>query len=142
MTSETFCKEKRALQVLQSNFNDLMSWVLWSGEVILITFVVFGFCGSVWSEGLHAVKLFLTAIFSLGILTTFWKGLGAVYENSNEVLDKWRHQERLPLHVRKFIRATRPVRVQIGGYFYADSSMVLTILDVITNNTFNILLAA
>ena len=142
MTAEQFCMEKRTLQVLQSNYNDLMRWVLWTGEVILITIVVFGLCGSVWAEGVRAVRIFLVAIFSLGLLTTFWKGLGAVYENSGEVLIKWKHKERIPLHVRKFLRSTRQVRVEIGGYFYADGTMVLTLLDIITSNTFNVLLAA
>ena len=141
MTPERFCLEKRTLQVLQCNYNALMRWVLWSGEVILITIVVFGLCGSVWAEGFRAVRIFLVAMFSLGLLTTFWKGLGQVYETSGEVLNKWKRIERPPLRVRKFLLATRPVRVEIGSYFYADGSMVLTLLGVITENTFTVLLA-
>ena len=64
-----------------------------------------------------------------------------MHENSVEVLAKWKKKTRLELHVRKFLRSTRPLRVEIGGYFYADRSMVLTILDIITANTFNMLLA-
>ena len=142
MTAECFCIEKRTLQVLQSNYNDLMRWVLWSGEVILVTIVVFGLCGSVWADDVRAVRLFLVAIFSLGLLTTFWKGLGVVNENSGEVLALWKKQSRLPLHFRTFLLSTRPVRVEIGSYFYADRTMVLTLLDIITTNTFNVLLAA
>ena len=140
MTPERFCVEKRTLQVLQCNYNALMRWSLWTGEMILITIVVFGLCGSVWAEGFQAVRLFVVAIFSLGLLVTFWKGLGAVYETSVEVLALWKHQKRP--YVRKFLRATRPVRVEIGSYFYADGSMVLTLLAIITENTFNVLLAA
>ena len=51
MSPEKFCIEKRALQLLQCNYNALMRWVLWTAEVILITIVVFGLCGSVWAEG-------------------------------------------------------------------------------------------
>ena len=135
MTCRRFCREKRILQVLQSNYNDLMRWYLWAVEVILITVIVFGICGSVWAEGAVAVRLFLGAMLSLYILMTLWKGLGSVYENSAEVLATWRHQDGKSLHFRKFFRSTRPVRVEIGSYFYADRSMVLTLLNIITANT-------
>ena len=80
--------------------------------------------------------------YLLGVLVTIWKGLGAVYENSVDVLFRWKQKKLLPLHVRKFLRSTQPVRVQIGSYFYADRSMVLTLLDIINKNTFNKLLVA
>ena len=142
MTPERFCTETRALQVLQCNYNALMRWVLWTGEVILITIVVFGLCGSLWAEGYQRLRLLVVAIFSLGLLTTFWSGFGSVYENSSDVLAQWRQRGRLPLHARQFLRATRPVRVEIGSYFYVDRAMVLTILGIVTENTFNVLLAA
>ena len=141
MTPERFCFEKRILEVLQCNFNDLMRWVWWSIKVILISIVVFGLCGCVWAEGFPRVRLFVVAMFSLGLLTSFWKGLGAVYETCVDVLAKWKQQERSPQYVRKFLRATRPDRVQIGSYFYADGSMVLTLLGIVTENTCNVLLA-
>ena len=107
LTGERFCKGKRTFQVLQCQSNDLMRWVLWTLEVILIIVVVFGFCGSLWAGGDRTVRLFVVAIFCLTLLTTFWKGLGAVHENSAEVLAKWKKDGRLPLRVRKFLRSTR-----------------------------------
>ena len=107
----------------------------------LITVVVFGLCGSVRTEGTSAVRAFLVTILCFAVLTIVWKGLGTVNENSVEVLAKWKKKERLPPHVRKFIRSTRPIRVEIGGYFYADRCMVLTLLDIITQNKLNVLLA-
>ena len=140
MTQERFSIEKRILEVLKCNLNDLMRWVWWSSEVILISIVVFGLCGCVWAEGFPRVRLFVVAMFSLGLLTSFWKGLGAVYETSVDVLAKWKEQGTPSVYVRKFLRATRPDRVQIGRYFYADGSMVLTLLGIVTENTFNVLL--
>ena len=142
MTPERFCKEKRTLQVLQSNYNKLAGWITWAAEVLLIIMIVSGLCGSVWSEGFPALKMFLVAFMSLVFVTSFWRALGTVYEESREVLAIWRHKEGLPLRVRKFLRSTRPVRVEIGTDFYADRSLVLTLLDIITTNTFNVLLAA
>ena len=142
MKSGRFCREKRTLQVLQSNYNDVMRWCLWAVEVILTTMVVFGVCGSVWTEGAGAIRIFLVAMLSFYVLVTVWKGLGDVYQNSVEVLATWSQQEGNSLLLRKFIRSTRPVRVEIGSYFYADRSMVLTLLDIITQNTFSLLLAA
>ena len=141
MTAERFYKEKRTLQVLQSNYNDLLRWVLWSLVVILVIIVVFGLCGSVWAEGAQTVRLYIVSTFCLGLLTTLlWKGLGAVHESSAEVLSHWKREEKLSLHIHKFLWSTRPVRLEIGSYFYADRSMILTLLNIIMTNPFNVLL--
>ena len=140
MTAGRFCREKRTLQVLQCNYNDLMRWYLCTLEVFVITSAVFGICGSVWAEGAVAVRIFLVAMLCLYVLVTVWKGLGDVYENSVEVLARWRYHH--GVHFRKFLRSTRPVRVEIGSYFYADRTLVLTLLNIIAVNTFNVLLAS
>ena len=140
--SGRFCIDIRKLEVLQCNFNALMRWLLWVDEVILVVICVFGLCGSVWTEGSQALRIFLVSVFSLSILATIWTGMGAVYETSVKALWKWRRTTGLPVHLRKFIRSTRPIRVLIGDYFYADGAMMLTLLSIITENTFNLLLAA
>ena len=121
------------------NYNALMRWVLWGLEVILVTVVVVGLCGSVRSEGHQALRIF--AVFSLSCLTMCWSAFGDVHEASVDVLKRWKRKERLPLHARKFLRATRPIRAEIGRYFYVDRAMILTLLGVITESTFNALLA-
>ena len=142
MSIGRFRREHRTLEVLQCNMNDLVRWLMWAEEVILITTVVFGLCGSVWAEGFRSIRLFIVAAFALSFLVTIWTGLGALYESSVEVLTVWKAQTGLPLDARKFLRSTRPIRVEIGSYFYADRPLVLTLLGVITENTFNVLLAA
>ena len=78
MKEERFCIEKRTLQVLQCNYNDVMRWYIWAVEAIKVTVVVFGLCGSVWVEGVQAVRLSLVALFALVLLIKLGKGFGAV----------------------------------------------------------------
>ena len=84
----------------------------------------------------------MVAVFGLALLVTVWSGLGTVYESSAEVLAKWKQKQRLPLYVRKFLRGARPIRVDVGNYFYVDGGMTLTLLGIVAENTFTVLLAA
>ena len=118
-----------------------MRWLLWADEVILLIICVFGLCGSVRADGSQALRMFLVTFLCLTILGTMWTGMGAVYETSMKVLWKWRRTTVLPSHARKFLRSTRPIRVLIGDYFYVDGTMMLTLLSIITQNTFTLLLA-
>ena len=134
--------EERTLRALQCNYNALLRWLVWGAEVILVTVCVFGFTGSVWAEGFQAVRIFLVAVFGLGLLVTVWSGLGTVYESSAEVLAKWRQKQGLPLYVRKFLCGRRPIRVEVGNYFYVDGGMTLTLFGIVAETTFSVLVAA
>lgn len=104
---------------------------------------MFGLCGTVWAdEGPQALRMFLVTAFCIAVLATIWTGMGAVYEMSKEVLWKWQRMTGLAKHTRKFIRSTLPIRVLIGDYFYVDRAMFITLLSIITENTFTLLLTA
>ena len=141
MVPERFCVEKRKMQVLQNNYNELLGHLLWRLEVTIITVCVVGLCGTVWTEGFQALRRFVVSAFCITFLATIWTGLGAVYETSAEILFTWRHPDGVALHARKFIVSMRPIRFQIGDYFYVDGTMTLTLLGIIAEYTFSVLLA-
>ena len=81
----------------------------------------------------------IIAEFSAVCLATCWNAFRDVHEASVNVLVKRKRREGLSLPARKYLRATRSVRVEIGSYFYLDHAMVLTILVIIIiiKNSFN-----
>ena len=142
MSPGRFRREHRTLELLQCNVNNVFRWLAWEIEVVLVTTVVFGLCGSVWSEGFRSLRMFIMSSFTLSFLVIIWTGMGTLYESSVEVLGLWKAQTDLPPHIRKFLRSTKPIRVEIGSYFYADGPLVFTLLGIITENTLSVLLAA
>ena len=71
----------------------------------------------------------------VGILK-YWKGLGEMFETSSKVHLEWRRRNGLPcLLFRKRIKSMRAIHVEVGGRFYVDAGISLTLLSIISENT-------
>ena len=106
-----------------------MHWFLWADEGILLIIWVFGLCASGRFTGIENV---------LGDLRTSYNTGNNVVGNGRCVRDV----NEGPVEVTQNGRTSITwLKVHLD-YFYVDGAMILTLLAIITQNTFDLLLAA
>ena len=80
------------------------------------------------------MALGLGAVFNVTFTT-----LAGTYDVSKEVLMGWKSRRR-PWFAR-FLRSTKPVRIQMGSYFYADKELVLTSMGIMADNSVTLMVS-
>ena len=69
--------------------------------------------------GLQCLGIYLHCAFQL---------FGSIYEESSECLQEWKGAQRAPRWFRTtFIRSCWPLKIYVGGMYYADRQMSLTL---------------
>ncbi|CAG7821882.1 unnamed protein product [Allacma fusca] len=91
-------------------------------------------------EWLHRLAICAGAGFNIGIGILYNQFLGAVYEESNEVLMRRRRNCRLKQHKLR-LRALQPVKIFCGTWFYFDRGIIITSIRIIQDNVITILLS-
>ena len=74
------------------------------------------------------------------ILLYLFKRMGNVYTESRELLSEFLPTCSTPWF-RRTCKAYRPLRVNVGTFYYADRTLVLTILTIILTNTASLVVA-
>ena len=128
------------LSVLMQYVNAKFALYILTLEVLGIVTVVVNATFTVTHHSPRAAAISTTLL----ILTLHsYKNFGNVYEESSKSLRRW-SSSMVPAKsaFSKFCRAYRPLRVRIGRFYYADRSLMLTILSIILVNTANLALTA
>ena len=135
---QTAAKMNRKLAVLMANFNWTFStWAL-VVEVMVIAAVVMNSSIAILFLSARAAPI---GIAALTLLVTVFGSLGNVHSRSRKLILTCRGMRGNAWLTRHYI-ATQELRVKVGSFFYADRSLVLTILSIILTNTVNIVMGS
>lgn len=131
----------RELQVLLSTVNYTFAYVLPGHKLLFMLLTIRAVYMMVKFPGLpRLLGILLVAALGtyLGLIFTF---LARFYEYSRETLFSWRSpqagQDQWSLKCR---RSFRPMKVEIGGFYYVDFGIVLTMFSIIIDYSVNLLL--
>ena len=75
------------------------------------------------------------------LIVIIYSKLASLYEVSEDVLRGWKRGKSFSIWFRRFLKSTRPLKVQLGSYFYADKALVLTSLGIIADNSVTLLVS-
>ena len=87
-----------------------------------------------------AVREGLTAVIMCALCMALFKTMGEVYETSRDVYGRLSGLEVDSAILRRYRKAYRPLRIDIGSVGYADMMLCLTILSTILENTVNLVM--
>ena len=134
-----FAETYRCLQLLQKRANDVLKLPLATIKVLFLLGTIRCTYGVVKTSGLVRMFNLNAAIgFDVFLAVTF-KALGEVYEKSKDVLirerkmlnDKW---------FRRFHRSFWPLKFEVGGLYFVDPLMSLTMGSFVVLNVTNLLI--
>ena len=128
----------RELSVLMQHYNDTFKiWAVISESTWIFTAIV---------NASLAICEALTAQHSNGHCSVnsppiyLFKRMGNIYTESHELLSEFLPACSTPWF-RRTCKAYRPLRVNVGSFYYADRTLVLTILTIILTNTASLVMA-
>ena len=139
ISTTKFTETYRCLQFLEQQLNAVFKYPLAAFKSIHILAVIRCMCTVAKTNGYIRAFSLKNAIAIVVFLTVTFKALGQVYEESQEVLrqkrsllgDKW---------FRRFHRSCRPLKIQVGGMYFAELGMCLTMRSFVIENVANILI--
>lgn len=124
----------RELQVLLEYFNSIFSSYTVTIQVAGMFLIV---VNSTLALAYSSIRgLVLGSAFFVIVLLQY-KNYGTVYEESCTTLETWRTVRSDPWF-RRYCKSCRPLRVNMGRYYFADRTLVLTMLSIILDNTANL----
>lgn len=137
----TFMREARRIELLLNEYGQMFGRSIFYGEVVQVFIVIFSSYASVRSSGVSSLRS-LTVAVALSWVGQQWLGkLADVYEGSRITLESWKDAGNLHDRLfRRFLKATKPMRVNVGGFFYADRMLVLTVGGIMLQNTASLLI--
>ena len=133
-------KFSRELAVLVKHFNTTFGYYSLSVQVMGIVTVIVNMTFAVLFLSIRG--LILAAAFCVVILGAY-KNYGVLYEESKKSISQWSGYTATESQQRWFCRFTKscmPLRINIGAFYYADRSLMLTMLSTILVSTANLAL--
>ena len=82
----------------------------------------------------------ITAIVRFRLLLHSVKASGSVYEESQKSLEFWRKMDHKSKWFAKYGRSCRPLRIRFGRFFYADKTLLLTVVFTVLTETAKLVL--
>ena len=128
----------RKLAVLLGHFNATFSMWTFLVEVMVIVAVVLNASIGILYLSVRSV---LVSTAALVILRSVFGNLGNVYGKSKKLIVACRSMKHSPVLMRHYI-ATEELKVKVGSFFYADRSLILTILSTILTSTANVVMGS
>ena len=111
-------------------------------KILFVVTTVGSIYGTIRMSGMLAVGLAVLGT-SIGLFLMFVLESWAEYHfRSTQFLEnmaQWNRERYRPanrvdyLWLRKSLRATRPIRFQVGGFYFADKELVLTVVKIISD---------
>ncbi|CAG7683054.1 unnamed protein product [Allacma fusca] len=132
----------RKLKILEINMNSMFSplaflvQIYFMQEIVLSCFVAIRF-----SEASFVVLGTILGLNAAQIIATAIKLSAGIYSKSAQLLSIRTKSQRLSPIGRRIQRSLRPLYTWVGGMYYADSGLTLTVLDLTLGQTIDLLLA-
>ena len=98
-------------------------------------------CSVVKTNGYIRAYSLNCAVSIIVFLIITFKALGLVFEESQKMLSKKRNQLG-DKWFRRFHRSCRPLKIQVGGIYFVDLGMCLTMGSFVIENVANILIVS
>ena len=133
--------ETRKLQNLHSFFNYPARTLLWAIQVLGVYLCIYSIFTAVRVDGFRKIHITIIAFSALLLINYVYLLLGEIYETSVGTLESWNHVKVIPWF-RRFRRSTKPIAIELGHFYYADKPMLITMLAIIFENTFNLLMTS
>ena len=133
--------ETRKLQNLQGFFNHCARTLLWAAQMLGVYVCIYSIYTAVRVDGFRKIHISVIAVVGLFVINyAFWL-MGEIYERSVGTLESWNRAKAIPWF-RRFMKSTKPIAVDIGHFYHADRPMIVTMLCIIFENTFNLLMTS
>ena len=130
----------RTLQVLQSKFNDVYRFPLAITQTLSLLIILRTIHGTITKEGVFQIHQLISSMTHLLNVSYMFKAMSQVNEGSRSVISAFKAR-RTDAWFRAFQRSCLDLRVQIGGLYYADRGMNLTMYSFIVEQSVNILIS-
>ena len=131
------------LSVLQNHMTQIYGlWPLGFQITFVFGIILNNFLAVVY----YNVRSFILAILGMFLLINFFRRFADVHCTSEEAISSWRELESSNPNqmwvkwFKKFRASCRPIRINIGEFFYVDKTLVLTIIYIIINNSATLIL--
>jgi len=132
MSTQRFISTQgRSISVLLQYFNGDFGFYTLTMEIIVIIAVVVNFTLAVTEQSLRG---FVIASLAVPIVLFTYGNYGAVFDSAKDTLTSWKTTTRGGWFF-KYCRSWRPLRINIGSFYYADRALALTILSIFLNYT-------
>ena len=125
----------RELYILKTACDEIFSTFILACEMMGIVFTTVNLFQAVIFS---SVKNLCVGLFSLLITFIFFATIADAYEESELARQSWRAVQLK--WFTKFRRSAMPLAITMGSFYFVDRALLLTILDIITNNTANLVL--
>ena len=96
--------------------------------------------GALKGEGLVRVLQGVVGFCAWLYLQLAFRALGSIHETSDQALRMGRRMNGNSWF-RRFLRSCKPLKVTVGGLYYVDRGMPLTLAAIILESTVNLLIA-
>ncbi|CAG7786856.1 unnamed protein product [Allacma fusca] len=125
------------LSILQQIFNASYSYWALGAQTFLTVFCI----ANIFQAGaLQNPRGLLNAMFQMFLIKLIFKHLAQIYESSAPTLESWR-ETKGSVWFQKYLRACKPLRVVVGSFYYADNTLILTMISVISANAASMIVA-
>ena len=130
----------RRQQVLQAMANDVFVLSVPGQQVLFVLLCFRVTAGAFMMTGAVKVRMLIGAACNWIYLRGTFGTLGRVYDTSTEAVNSWKDQGRMKWF-RKFQRSCRrSLRVEMAGFYFVDTNMIITMFSIIVDGTISLLL--
>ena len=130
-------KRVRELAVLLRIYNATFNMFTLMMEAWLVVLVVINTSIAVKYFALRGI---MAAIFGCALCMALFKPIGEVYDSSRDIYGTISNLVPHSALLRRYRKAYRPLRIDIGNVGYADMMLCLTILSMILQSTVNLVM--
>ncbi|CAG7676108.1 unnamed protein product [Allacma fusca] len=125
------------LSILQSIFNASYSFWALGAQTFLTVFCI----SNIFQAGaLHNIRGIIAGLIQVILIKVIFKHLATIYESSAQTVQSWEKTSGT-LFFKKFTRACQPFRVVVGSFYFADYTLILTMIAIISTNSASMIVA-
>ncbi|CAG7659417.1 unnamed protein product [Allacma fusca] len=123
------------LSVLQNYTNAVFGiWTIQTAITTVVGVIINAFLAIIFFKS----RSYVIATIGCIVILMLFKNLGQLFEESRETFLSWKKITQPEF--RKFHRSCRPLRVSVGSFYFADKSLMLTLLTIIVTHSANLIL--
>ena len=134
-----WARRYRCIQLLHNRANETLMYPLATLKCLCLLASIRCLYGVVRMNGYMRLLNGTRAVCYVGFLIVFFRSLGQVFDLSEQVLAQ-RRRSRGDKWLKRFHRSCWPLKFEIGGLYFADPPMSLTMGSFVVQNVVNMLM--
>ena len=129
-----------ALEILRVKHGAALGPPIAAHKIPFALVIIRGIYGALKGEGLVRILQGVVGGSAWLYLHLAFRALGSIHDTSDEALRVSRRMNGNSWF-RRFLRSCKPLKVSVGGLYYVDKGMPLTLAGIILESTVNLLIA-